>query len=970
MAWMFYYQSEDESDWKVSEVKYREEVLKLNPPFTTILDLNQIIRDDMTSEDLANISYQGPLYFDFDSDDIKFVIPPFQEFLEKLESKGVNLYQCQIYATGGKGFHLTIPMEVFIPKVTGRGFKFLPLIYKEMAWDLAVDTMDMRVYSARRGRMFRTANVRRTNGKYKVPITPHEAKTMTTESYDLLTSAPRRIELPDEPEFNSDLATLFTVSSEKVNKSRTKKRSKTDAELISKFNGKFPPTFESIARGENLHEDAGFQQIATQLAITAVALGKSESELLEACEGLIKNHQSDGYRYNTEDKRRRELIRMHTYMSDNPCYDFSAGGLINLLEDKSKANDLDIPPVADEGIDTSNSDEWEELGLSQEVVRGVFYNRTGIHVKKFNNKEDCWEVKQICTVGIENEIKIEAINEDTNSFEPRGYEFSVYVDNQYKGRGDIQEGAFGSSNLFHQRFSTKFGGSFQGSDQEARAMLDIMRARAKLRGKIQVGLPREGLDVIKIPDPSNPDGYRVKSFYVSLGEDGVIPEDDVYDFRFDGSGQSTSKTNLLKSRNLTDDPRPRTFFDNFFNLYPESILSRALGYFIACHLNQVLRYHFQKFPSLQIYGQAGTGKSEIASILSYLHTYNSTIPLMTADSTGYAIRESLSNSASIPVMLDEYKPSEFSLQKASELRQIIRNNYTGNANARGTRKLIGGDSQIVVDNRKNSAPLIYISEQLEDQKAIVDRAVILSMNPRNTGNSKISEEERNRFYFVKGELKRGYLGAWGLLIVNSILSTDSNEFVKTVEKYVQMVSRELVGPAEERPIYNTAVVLTGLELGAKSLRIIFGDRYDLKMEDFKNYILNNLRESIPLNKSESLRVLDTLAYLSITNDIETQLQENFHYVEYACPDTGKYFLDLELKGCWNYYSRYRRSQGERPLYNNEGSFIAGIKSHPCAVKGSYVSSLGPSSSVARLDIQRLYEEYSMDSFRNMEAEKF
>jgi hypothetical protein len=40
----------------------------------------------------------------------------------------------------------------------------------------------------------------------------------------------------------------------------------------------------------------GFHKIALQIAITSNALGKTEDQMLEACAGLIGNHQSDGFR--------------------------------------------------------------------------------------------------------------------------------------------------------------------------------------------------------------------------------------------------------------------------------------------------------------------------------------------------------------------------------------------------------------------------------------------------------------------------------------------------------------------------------------------------------------------------------------------------------------------------------------------------------------------------------------------------
>jgi hypothetical protein len=46
-------------------------------------------------------------------------------------------------------------------------------------------------------------------------------------------------------------------------------------------------------------------------------VGADRDEMLALCDGLIENHQSDGTRYNTKNKRRDELVRMHRYTNSN-----------------------------------------------------------------------------------------------------------------------------------------------------------------------------------------------------------------------------------------------------------------------------------------------------------------------------------------------------------------------------------------------------------------------------------------------------------------------------------------------------------------------------------------------------------------------------------------------------------------------------------------------------------------------------
>ena len=855
MAWVFYYQKTPESEWHFAESKHREKVLEQDPAFTTILDLNRIVDDDITGAELDEISYQGPLYFDFDSEDIDYVLKPFKSFLTKLESMGVNLNQCKLYATGGRGFHVLIPMELFVEKPTGRGFKFLPQIYKEMAWDMAVDTLDLRVYSARKGRMFRTENVQRTNGKYKVRITTHEAKTMTAELYDELTSAKRFInEEPQQAEFNLTLSALFAKSGDKVRNKISSRKSKKDDKLVAQFNNQFPPTFESIAKGENIAKGVGFQRIATQLAITAVTLGKSETELLKACEGLIQNHESDGRRYNTPAKRSKELSRMFYYMLDNPCYDFSAGGLISLLEDKGKAQDLQLQPELPDGAEMDESD--EELEFDDDIVKGIRLNRTGIFQRYYDKDSEEWRVRRLSELGLDGITQVCFLE----GFEVKGFEFDTYINGHYKGRRAVSINNFNTVTGLQQALGSRDAAAIQVNEAQARGMLDIFRKKAEIEKRVVIALPREGVDVIQIPSSSPDRRFQDVVLYVSRGPEGVIPLRDDYKFKLEGlrSLDGEFKVDLLDAPPLENTTRSQTFFHEFFKLYPTHIMARVLGYYLACHLSQIIRHRFGKFPMLQIYGTAGAGKTAIGQLMANLHTYKQKVPVFSAGATtGFALRAFLESSASIPVMFDEYKVSELGTRRVAEFNQVMRNNYTGNSSSQGFVQRDVGQSQVIISRQASTAPLVFLGEQLEEQTAILDRSITVNMNTRMESRGTPADRERKeRYHQVKQDIEdMGYLGSWGLMCVHALVSMDTQEFVKTVNNFIRDLDLNLTRAGSDRPVFNNAVILTGLEFGKKILAEVFGTEFDATMEKFQSEILGNIDYSMPTNKSENTKVL-------------------------------------------------------------------------------------------------------------------
>lgn len=190
MASFWFQLTGGEDAWLEATSEHRQKILReRRPAFMTVLDAHSSPDASWDREEYAKMRYSGPFYQDFDAEDISETIPQFQKFLANLKDMGVNLHCLRLYATGGRGFHIEIPEPVFMSKVPKTGVTALPYVYREMAMSLVVDTLDLRVYTGRRGRMWRTMGVERSkggvpSGRYKVPITVDEALAMTPELYD------------------------------------------------------------------------------------------------------------------------------------------------------------------------------------------------------------------------------------------------------------------------------------------------------------------------------------------------------------------------------------------------------------------------------------------------------------------------------------------------------------------------------------------------------------------------------------------------------------------------------------------------------------------------------------------------------------------------------------------------------------------------------------------------------------------
>ena len=181
----------------------------------------------MSPEEMAKLTYAGPMYIDLDMDKsdpnaLQVVLEQFHKLLANLSDLRVDLKQLQLFATGGRGFHVLIPQQLFAEKVSRTGTLMLPAIWKEVAFALFVDTLDMRVYTARKGRMFRVENSQRVDGAYKVPPTTDEALSLTVDLYEEFCRAPRRLPKIMPPVLNQKLAVLHAKAQQKVDAAQLK----------------------------------------------------------------------------------------------------------------------------------------------------------------------------------------------------------------------------------------------------------------------------------------------------------------------------------------------------------------------------------------------------------------------------------------------------------------------------------------------------------------------------------------------------------------------------------------------------------------------------------------------------------------------------------------------------------------------------------------------------------------------------
>lgn len=480
--YVYWQGDEKESPWKPVPVSQRDKTLRdSGAVFCTALAVSKLV-DGLEPGEKDKLAYEGPFYLDWDSTDIVQAVRKVNEVLDKFEAMGLNLDSVAFYASGLKGFHAELPQRLFLEKLAKGGIVGLPMIYKEMVYELAVDTLDLKVYSQGKGRMWRIPNVKRPdNGKYKVQLSakelraldPTDAETALPRDelraavqarYDAICSEPRNTFELSAPEFNVDLHLMFVGAKQKVEE-RLAQRAKRKRDPAAKEKAKMP-SIKLMMMGKGLRQDVGFHQIAMQIAITAVAAGQKPEQMIEDCALLCENHVSDGDRYNTPEKRRAELLRLFDYMLDNPGYEFSVGAIKSILVheapdlDNLPVSEKEIAEVIDEAEATAASDAVKAPDEYEDVTGGVTMSRYGVYIDTDNGK------KRICAVSFRDVHLLYSM--DTGNLS--AYEAEVLVNGKAIGRQTMEIDTFASLTMFN-RFCARLGHAMQGLEPHVRGLM-------------------------------------------------------------------------------------------------------------------------------------------------------------------------------------------------------------------------------------------------------------------------------------------------------------------------------------------------------------------------------------------------------------------------------------------------------------------------------------------------------------------
>jgi hypothetical protein len=954
--YVYYQGSKKDDPWKPVPVSVKDKTLKdSGAVFVTALAVNKLV-DQIEPSEKDKLAYEGPFYLDWDSKDIGQAIEKVNVVLDKFEKMGMNLNAIAFYATGQKGFHAEVPQSMFLEgKLPKAGIVGLPMIYKEMVYELAVDTLDLKIYSSGKGRMWRIPNVKRPdNGFYKVAVSVQELREMTPERYAEIIKEPR-ISLPLEvAEFNVDLHLMFVNAKQKV-EDRLKARGTRKRDPQEKLKARMP-SIRLMMEGKGIKPGTGFHEIAMQVTIAAVTAGLKPEQMIEECAGLVATHSSDSWRYNTPEKRIAELLRLYDYMLDNPCYDFGIGAIKSLLN--HGAPDLDNLPVtkdevAAEIVKAEEQGPIKSAGEDGEIVPdeyadlagGITLSKYGVYVSAEDGK------KRICGVSFTNIHLLYSITSGALA----AYEAEVLVNGKTMGRFSMELDTFSSLVAFN-KWARQFGHALQGAENHVRGLMMRFVEEGKKRGKMLYIVNREGLDLINIPSHDN-EKLR-EPFMVYASAAGVLLDPRVRDAKLEISFQGfpdprgVFKTDLADAPALADwieEPENkealRETIAGMLQMQTPEAVSKMIGWYVASMYRMVFHKGYNKFPLLHINGPAGSGKTEMNLALASFFFYHQEPKMTSPVSTFFALTQQMSGSASVPLIIDEYKPTEMNPEYYNKLKLAFRDAYNCREVTKGggTREQ---DDYRILSSTQLAAPIVFIAEAAEEEAAVAERIVLTTIVKPSSSLALRQLGHYNKLY-----RNRHHLAILGQYLMTQVIEESGVEklreefdplFNEAKKKYLlndedlvgQLSAEELSNKqrSKERTVFNYTVVRFGLHKFREVVEAIYGEEFKELFDKVEGGVYGRMHDLQAATQPEWAKVLAQLSEMSWALDGDSPMALRMGK-EYALGSMGgKEVIEVSLRSAYFRYRQYCNTHRSKILFSGDQAFLHAMRDCPAKVE--------------------------------------
>ena len=857
------------------------------------------------AEDWDEETYRGDLWFDLDAGSLEDSIRDLHALMETLVSVGVNnLEYLDYFASGSKGFHVRVPAELF---GGGKPTKRLPLIYRQVALNLAakagIQDLDLKPYSGKRGGMLRIENKQRPDGRYKVPLTLEEVKTITPELYWQYVSAPRnvaRIPLPKGFPVPAILTQMYDDAKKLASEiTNTRKLQPVADELLKEFgDDKHPLCIQWLMEGEGkVKQEVHWNQKAVQMSAYLAHVEMSEHYKEYLVEELTKNHQSK--RYPSQAARKRNVYELTEYAA-NHSIRFACRAICNLLT---------ADPCQDCVVRRQRGLPQGRTYLLEETAQG--YMRRGSKVPY------CVLPVTFKLTAVHRDVE-EACKPDSRAID--AVELEVVEDGERIGKLELPADVFASTSQFRgclQRWSR----SWKGTEAELSDLGEmIKRPWEDPNTDIEVIMKTKNLGLQK---HYSPEFKRDVWYYVEPGWS--LNDMEVSDFlQYKGKEGPAQYVRRIKDVEpvKAKDPEEELFKETVRLLceanFPH-VVAHILGWNIAATVRPRMMEINPEFPLLNIWGGSGHGKTRSAILFSILAGADfSEGAIQAPNITNHAARMAVAINTSIPKLIDEMNPASMDRHRWNSVSSVLKATYQNGTAELGTVKRDrNGLSSPDIDQIKSVSPVIWMCvHQLHGNAAGAEeiKTRTLEVNVTQDAHAIYGQNFRK---LETPKHKAMLLRIYALLVRQNIFVSDE-DFAEFYELSFEEMPSWLI--SRFRTNYGTPVL--GLNWLARAFRSVGYTEQADQLLNLKQLYLAWVQENRAVieqrnDRQEVDNVIDSFNIMAQQDDnSQFKLKQGFHYV--VMGDT----LYLRLNVVMSKYNLYKGAIRQVPEITNEKQFLA------------------------------------------------
>lgn len=824
------------------------------------------------------VKYFGPMYFDFDGDpeDVSDVIEEAKILYQELtETEGIDSKSISIFLSGGRGVHFTI-----LPKVFGvvKPTVALPLywgLYASRFYD-TYQFIDKSVYSLGKGRMWRTTEVQRTNGKWKVQITAKELADLTVESYAELTSEQREeFNLSSEILPNPSLVSFFEAAHDKV-KAILRGRTTADApetlERLKDLTSTPGCVLKLITQGDC--PDSNWNQAAMQLA--GYIAGKydqtddKEDYTSNLIDPFIRNVQSSSRPTEGARLKAFNYVLKRAFQGN---IKFSVGGIIKVIGRKCGECPICSGELTKGNVMVNEDDEFgfydpqTRIRISRDSVvragedKDVLLMRTGFRIVKHE-------------VVYDKELQSEHHYNTTFQF-PNGVMM------------DADESCLTDKRSFNNGLSS-CGQPFLGQERDYQEMFTTLK---KLREGTEKMIRSERCGLILHESRG-----QVYPHYVGRDNSfrkGNLPSE----FVFVGSAHTAPDISRLPDVETEEDAEMMVdVMLRLFRINSSVLMTQAIGWVCAANIKPFITANGKRgFPLLNFAGSSHTGKSSTAYLLLALNGFPMRqVPIWNAEiDTPYPLEELVVSSSTVVRMIEE--ANEHTAGRNWErLIGFLKGAWDEAGISRGTVKR----KNIEVITRKNTAPIMYLSEQPSTIQSIRTRGVECMFKPATL----FKGDHKADFTFV--EKNSRYVEMMGKVLISTSLGISYKHVDTWEEDAIAMLGDLFNGRTQQA--YVTLLI------GLKFLQYVIS-HYS---RDAAEVIQGHMEHSISYWQANSNSVVQRMSRSAVDEVITNfDLMAGEEHNEMYGLVAGVHYwrngdlLLLDIHSMFPRYRRFTRSQG-------------------------------------------------------------